>query len=106
MEMVRFLIARCSHVAIWVRFLLNFNICEYISGQSISMLDVLLFPHLQRSSMLGKLAPELVLDKDRFQLFTAWLDAMMTVPAVRQTAFSEAAFLNVIERLKMRNANK
>ncbi|KAL4234998.1 Glutathione S-transferase omega-1 [Mactra antiquata] len=77
----------------------------FFCGTKMGMLDVLLFPHLERASLLGKFSPVLALNQDRFPHFLAWIETMMNVPAVRETATPAEVLLKYIQMIKEKNVN-
>ncbi|KAL4234995.1 Glutathione S-transferase omega-1 [Mactra antiquata] len=77
----------------------------FFGGQSMGMLDVLLFPHLERCGHLGKFADVLTLEQDRFPLLNEWLKTMMTVPAVRETSTPQDVFFNALKTTGTENVN-
>jgi hypothetical protein len=71
----------------------------------MGMLDVLLWTHAERIDLLQYTSPEVKLDSDRFPKIVSWIEAMKTVPAIKETATVQEVFTTFVSMVKEQNVD-
>jgi len=76
---------------------------KYLGGASVAMVDLMVWPWLERLGLLSSVAPDLIPSKATFPNLAAYIVAMLEVPAVKATIFDLDTHLKFVMSFKAGN---
>ncbi|XP_046375188.2 glutathione S-transferase omega-1-like [Haliotis rufescens] len=72
----------------------------FFGGSSVQMVDLMIWPHVERFDAVTQLVKEARVTADRYPKLTKWIENMGKVPAVQQCRWDTPAHIHFIETTK------
>jgi len=78
---------------------------KYFGGDKPMLIDLAMWPHIERMVAMGTKIPQLKINGDSLPLFAAYIERMKSVPAIKDTMFTPETHMAFFDTIKQGSAN-